>query len=177
MTNYTELKRKADNGDTMAQLNLAQAYFSGDVTGSSELGSGMHYMEMAANSGNTTIQHMYASMLSKLGLEDQAFAWYEKAANRNHAESQAKLALCYFSGAGTSKNDRLALMWAQKAFANGDENEACFILGVLHLQGKVVKTDGVQAYKMFKKAALNGHDDAFDAMVKLEREFPQLTKL
>ncbi len=177
MQNYNELKRKADSGDTMAQLNLAQAYFNGDVSGSTELSNGMKYMAMAASSGNSTIQHMYASMLSNLSMDNEAFIWYEKAAKNNNPDSQAKLSLCYFTGTGTSKNDQLALKWAKNAMDNGEEKESGFILGVLYLQGKVVKTDAVQAYRMFKKSALLGNDDAFDAMVDLEKHFPQLKKL
>ena len=177
MQNYNELKRKADNGDTMAQLNLAEAYFNGEVTGSAELGNGMKYMAMAASSGNSTIQHMYASMLSNLSMDNEAFIWYEKAANNKNPESQAKLSWCYFTGTGTSKNDKLAFKWAQNAMNNGEKKESCFILGVLYLQGKVVKPDVVQAYKMFKISDAQGNDDAFDAMLKLRAQFPELKSL
>ena len=177
MQNYDELKHKADNGDTLAQLNLAEAYFNGDVSGSPELGNGMHYMGMAASSGNAKIQHMYASMLAKLGLEEQAFMWYEKAALNDCPESQAKLSLCYYNGTCTSKNDKLALKWAQQAYKNGDKIESCYVLGFLYLEGNVVRSDAVQAYKMFKEAAMNGDEDSINIIRKLDEQFPQLRRM
>lgn len=177
MQNYNELKRKADGGDIMAQLTMAEAYFNGDVNGTPELSNGLKYMGMAASSGNPAVQHMYASMLSNLSMDNEAFVWYKKAASNNNPESQSKLSWCYFTGTGTGKDDKLAFTWAEKAIKNGEEKESCFILGVLYLQGKAVKSDAVQAYKMFKKSAAQGNRDALDAIAKLEAQIPQLKKM
>lgn len=51
------------------------------------------------------------------------------------------------------------------------------ILGVLYLQGKVVKTDAIKAYKMLKMALQNGNELADNMVKQMELQFPQLKNL
>ena len=177
MKNYREMIRKANGGDSIAQLNLAYAYFNGEVNGFQEIGEGLKYLEMAAKKGNPEIQRMYANFLADAGLDNEAFEWFEKAASQGDVESQVKLASSYFVGSGVEKNDKEAFLWAQKAFDNGDRDQACCLLGILYLQGKAVSTDALAAYRLFKIGAENGNEQANDFKKQMEAEYPQLKKM
>lgn len=175
--NFKELIAKADRGDLSAQLELALAYFEGEVNGETQLSEGCKYLDMAASGGNPKVQCVCAGVYKAAGFHSIAFGWYKKSAEKGHAESQAMLANYYFTGEAGKKDDLEALRWAEKAYNGGEYKESCMILGVLYLQGKVVKADGIKAYKMFKKAMQNGNELAEDMVKKMEMQFPQLRKL
>lgn len=175
-TDFKELKRKADSGDVISQMDLALSYLQGDVNGYSELSEGIKYMEMAASSGIPKIQCICADAYNSAGMYQPAFSWYQKAAEQGDAQSQAMLAKYYFAGAGTEKNDAKAFNLAKMAYQNGDRSESCVVMGILYLQGKVVSSDGLQAYKMFKLASQSGNEEATEFKLKMEAEFPELKR-
>ena len=174
---FQELIAKANQGDLSAQWELAIAYFEGEVNGEPQISEGCKYLDMAANSGNPEVQCLCANVYKAAGFHSMAFGWYEKAAEQGHAESQAMLANYYFSGGAGKKDDLKALYWAEKAYNAGEYKESCIILGVLYLQGKVVETDGITAYKMLKMALQNGNELAEDMVKQMELQFPQLKNL
>ena len=174
---YIEMIKRADSGDVVAQLELAMAYFEGEVNGESELSQGLSYMKKAAESGNDKIENMYAEMLHTMGLIHEAFIWYERAAKHGNVDSQVKLAQDYFAGTVREKNTQEALYWAKKAFDAGELQESPLILGTLYIQKDNVKEEEVIcAYKLFKLAEANGNETARDFRIKMEELVPELKK-
>ena len=55
---------------------------------------------------------------------EQAFYWYQRAAEQNHAEAQNNLAARYATGTGVVKNIDLAKYWYQRAAKQGNANAA-----------------------------------------------------
>ncbi len=50
----------------------------------------------------------------------QAFAWYQKAAEQGNAGAQNNLGLMYYNGKGVEQDYIKALEWYQKAAEQGD---------------------------------------------------------
>lgn len=76
-----------------------------------------------AENGDTRAQHAIGRLYEKgRGVErdfGQAFIWYQKAAEKNHADSQYRLAVGYAYGLGVKRNETVALSWLRKAANNG----------------------------------------------------------
>ncbi len=56
-----------------------------------------------------------------------AFYWFKQAAMQGDSRAQRRLAICYFRGIGTKKNDDEGLKWLTSAAEAGD-HEAIKIL-------------------------------------------------
>lgn len=52
--------------------------------------------------------------------DQEAFVWYEKAAQQGDNFGQANLGYCYETGIGTTKNIQQAIVWYQKAAQQGN---------------------------------------------------------
>ena len=163
-----KLIEKANSGDVVALVELAQAYFKGEVNGYPESGKGMECVEKAARLGSPSVQNFCASLYKELGLHKKAFEWYMEAAKQNHPESQALVASYYFSGEGVDKDDKRAFEWAQKAHENGEKNVAPTLLGGMYIQGTVVESSYSKAYELFCIGAKNGNELAIQYKKQLE---------
>ena len=51
----------------------------------------------------------------------EAFKWFRRAAEQNHAGAQHVLGLCYAEGEGVSQDRQEALKWLRKSAAQGYE--------------------------------------------------------
>ncbi|MXQ72312.1 tetratricopeptide repeat protein, partial [Aeromonas caviae] len=91
--------------------------------------------------------------------DQQAIAWYRKAAERGDAAAQASLGLMYERGQGVTRDARQAVAWYRKAAERGDA-QAQARLGHMYDQGRGVVQDHQQAYAWLSVAAANGEADA-----------------
>ena len=179
---YLDMKRDADNGDVIAQVKLATAYVGGEVDGEPNLSKGLEYMQMAAESNNDAVQHMYAVMLEKIGLTQQSMEWHKRAAHNGNLDSQAKLAKEYYitgyMGVDKENNYTQALYWAEKAFAKGELKESPLIIAVLQFEKEDVTTDdAIYAYKLIKIAEAAGNESATVIKEKVEKTVPQIKEI
>jgi TPR repeat protein len=89
--------------------------------------------------------------------KDQAEAvkWYRNAAEKNHAQAQFKLAVCYINGLGVARGVAEAVKWYRKA-AEQNYALAQYSLGWCYAQGHGVAQDYVEAVKWLRKAADQG---------------------
>ena len=80
-----------------------------------------------AKAGNTQAQYIYALRHTRYAPTDLqinpdpavAFEWMSKAAENRHPRAMAVLALYYFNGIGTAKDEAKSREWAQKAAEKG----------------------------------------------------------
>ena len=101
--------------------------------------------------------------------DDEAFRWFQKAAERGNAEAQCNLANTYLRGEGNvAQNYPEAFKWYKKAaeqgFALGE-----FELANMYMSGQGAPQDFIEAAKWYRKAADQGHfnQDAVNAMGRL----------
>ena len=89
----------------------------------------------------------------------EAFLCFRKAAQQGFATAQFCLAVCYFNGHGTDRDEAAALPWLRQAAAQGDAN-AEFTLGLAYSLGRGVAPDAVFATQWLEQAAAHGHPEA-----------------
>lgn len=82
-----------------------------------------------------------------------AFKNFLIAAKEGHADSQFNVGLMYEKGIGTTKNEKEALIWYNKAAEQGNPG-AQFNLGVLYENGIGTPIDYAKANKWYRKAAV-----------------------
>lgn len=89
------LSQEAESGSTVAQYQLAQAYFAGDITNIDEL-AGIQWLTKAALNGVASAQfdlaerHLTGSVVPKD--EVKAEMWFGRAAKNGHVEAKQKAA-------------------------------------------------------------------------------------
>lgn len=117
-----------------------------------------------AREGNADAQFrlavLYEQGLAAGGIrEEEAFMWYEKAAQRKHREAAFHVGNAYKTGRGTRHDESLAVYWWQRAAAMGSA-DAQFSLALQYYRGWGVAQDKDKASQYFNLAARNGHGQA-----------------
>lgn len=111
-------KSAAEKGDAMAALRLSHLYFSGNGVEKDDA-EAARLMKLAADGEIPVASHYYADMLfaghgvAKDG--EKAFEYYKKGAESGWAESARTLAVHYFQGKVTEKDNVLASKWLHVA--------------------------------------------------------------
>ena len=94
---------------------------------------------------------------------EEAFFWFKKAADKNHANACEWCGHCYENGYGTEKDYTKAVSYYNKAIDLGNI-DAMFDLGTCYYYGHGVNKDYRIAFSWFKKAADKNHADACNWM-------------
>jgi TPR repeat protein len=158
----TTLEAKAEQGDTAAQVMLAQRYFRND-----DEVNGMKWLRKAAEAGNVDAQNLlgfhYAKDPSTPDHVKQARTWYLKAFDQGSGVAAQNLCLLYtepmeltkgvdppgslpLAPVTASKADVAeAFTWCGKG-ANAGMPTAEYLFGLLYAHGGGVKPDYEQAY-------------------------------
>ena len=89
----------------------------------------------------------------------EAFLCFSRAAQQGFATAQFCLAVCYFNGHGTARDEAAALPWLRQAAVQGDAN-AEFTLGLAYSLGRGVAPDAILASQWLQQAAAHGHPEA-----------------
>ena len=89
----------------------------------------------------------------------EAFLCFSRAAQQGFATAQFCLAVCYFNGHGTTRDEAAALPWLRAAADQGDAN-AEFTLGLAYSLGRGVTPDPALSLQWMHKAAAHGHTEA-----------------
>jgi len=155
----TELKSKAEDGDTQAQLALAKAYHLGEGVPKDD-DQAVHWWEKAAEHGDASAQiNLAGAYQVGAGVPKNyaaALRWYTKAAEQGNADGQAALGGLYHLGQGVPKDDAEAVRWWKKAAEQGNV-EAEGNLGTAYGLGVGVPKDEVESVRWHTKAADNGN--------------------
>ncbi|CAB3233526.1 unnamed protein product [Arctia plantaginis] len=144
--------------------------------------------EKSAQSGSSTSQdsstddlgEVLNSIENKLGLAAIENGQYQdglnllrSAANRNHAPAMYNLGLCYENGLGVSTNEKMAMEFYRSAAALKHPG-ALYNLGVFYGQGRGgLKIDQETATRLLRLAAVQGQQDAINALKALEDTIPE----
>jgi rhodanese-related sulfurtransferase len=102
--------------------------------------------------------------INRLGIDvkqnlNEAFKWYNKAANQNYGPAINNLANMYESGTGVEKNELKAFELFKKA-AELNVPEAQHSIARMYLEGRGIKKDEKKSNMWLLKSANNGHASA-----------------
>lgn len=106
---------------------------------------------------------MYAQGLGIKKNEEEAVAWYKKAAAQGYSEAQSNLGLMYEFGRGVDVDYELAMKWYLKAAAQGYAL-AQHNIGSMYFNGNGVSKDDDKAFEWYLKAAEQGFALAQNAL-------------
>src|SRR5215469_6548828 len=93
----------------------------------------------------------------------EGIKWLRKAAAKDIAWIQDRLATMYHRGEGTARDDSEAVRWYRIA-AEGHEPRAEYNLAYMYFQGYGVHRDHALAVKLYRRAAEHGHIGAQDSL-------------
>ncbi|MDH3514281.1 MAG: sel1 repeat family protein, partial [Gammaproteobacteria bacterium] len=83
---------------------------------------------------------------------ETAISWYQKAADRGHADSEYRLAVGYAYGMGIARDEAKALSWLRRA-ANHGQKRAQKVLAQAYKEGRLgLAADPEQAQYWYDKA-------------------------
>ncbi|MCQ0987380.1 tetratricopeptide repeat protein [Jiella marina] len=114
---------------------------------------------LAAKPEDARVQFQFARALDKAKRWDEAFQWYNKAAEQDHAAAFNNLGTLYRDGDGVAQDYTKALEAFEKAAALGDVN-AQNQMGRFYQFGWGVDTNDREAAKWYLFAAKNGNATA-----------------
>ena len=84
--------------------------------------------------------------------EQQAIAWFRKAAEQGHVKAQNNLANRYFLGKGVKKDYKQAFYWWNEAAKDDESEEALYMLAKCYENGLGVQKDVLQALLFYQRA-------------------------
>jgi TPR repeat protein len=119
------LYRKAQAGNSDAQVDVGLAYYSGQGA-PQDYAEALKWFRKAADAGNpwgmNNVGSMYEDGYGGLQRDAaQAVAWYRKGVDAGNARSMTLLGLMYEYGRGVTKNETLAVQWYRRAADAGDD--------------------------------------------------------
>ncbi|CAA0078558.1 Secretory immunoglobulin A-binding protein EsiB [BD1-7 clade bacterium] len=89
----------------------------------------------------------------------EAFSWYQKAANGGYMPAQFTMGTLYDTGEGVKRDLAQAFKW-YKTVANQGEGAAAYNVAVMYESGEGVAKDPQQAYVWYSIAGIMGYKDA-----------------
>ena len=153
------LKTAAEQGDSLAQLNLGRLYDKGEGV-SEDDAEAVHWLRKAAEQGLAEAQNYLGYMYNRgEGVtqdHEEAVHWFRKAAEQGLAKAQSNLGSMYYRGEGVAQDYDEAVFWQRKAAEQG-YIQAQDSLGVMYLKGEGVSQDYAKAVFWWRKAAEQGH--------------------
>lgn len=151
----------AQYNNTSDQLNRAKAALHGGRYADAKAG-----FERLAQAGNPDAQ-FYLGRMAAGGMGGPkdiaaATAWFRRAAEQGHAESQARLGSHYFLGTGgLARSYPEAARWSRLAADQGHGGAAYNLAKLYHKGGEGLAADPAEAQKWGKIAIAKGFPDPF----------------
>lgn len=147
MDSISELVERAEGGDSIAQLSLAEAYRFGRGTPQNQEQAIKWYIK-AAEQGNVEAQASLGTLFEYSGQDKEAVRWYRLAAEQGHSDAQLGLGLAYEEGRGVSQDYKKAAEWFQKA-VDGENDLAKMNLAFAYHLGQGVPQDFDKAEELY----------------------------
>lgn len=127
-------------------------------------------VRVLARRGNAAAQNCLANCyLEGIGVEEdyeEAFIWYQKAAEQGYVEALFGLGLCYVDGMGVEEDEEEAVKWFRMAAELGNADGQNW-LAYCYEKGLGVDRNEEEAVRWYRKAAKQGQEGAQQALVKL----------
>lgn len=157
------LINKAEQGDPLAQYNLAEKYYDGEGVCQDTL-QAVYWYKKAAAQGNLDAQYSLGWCYKNgEGVSTNFYLaneWLKKAAERGHAKAQNCLGHSYNDGEGVSKDIRMAMYWWEKAAQQGLEDAQASLGISYYLHDKNFS----KAAYWLEKAIRQGNEQAIKAI-------------
>ncbi len=158
----TELQAQAEKGSPLAQLELGDAYFSGNGVPTDHT-EAVRWFRKAAEQGLDTAQLFlgvaYAGGDGIAQDMSEATKWIRKAAEQGEPAAQYRLGFAYDNGITVPKDPIEAVKWYRKAADQGNA-DGQFELGRAYGGGMGVSNNLSEAAAWTRKAANQGHAEA-----------------
>ena len=168
----SELRKKAKEGDALAQMDLGFMYENGRGVAQS-YAEAVNWYRKAADQGNASAQNdlgfMYENGRGVALSYAEAANWYRKAADQGNAHAQRNLGIMYEIGRGVPQSYAEAVNWYRKAADQGYEM-AQYNLGFMYENGSGVPQSDNEAANWYRKAADQGNEYAKSALVRLSKK-------
>ena len=101
---------------------------------------------------------------------DEAYGWYERAAQEGSGDGMVRLGDMYFQGRGVDKNADEAVYWYQEAVRENND-EGMLALGWMYADGEGVKQDPKRAAELIFESLELGNPDALKEMTENAKEW------
>lgn len=136
-----------------------RAFRAGDLVAASTL------LRRAADAGHAPSQVLLAGILDQAEFDEEAVAWYRKAAGQGNADGEYGLGTMYMSGEGVKADPAEAYRWFTRAADRGHEL-ATVALANATLKGPKGEPapDAARAAEWLQKAAAFDHLASLDAL-------------
>lgn len=145
-----------------------QAYRRGDVV------AAMASLRRAADAGHAPAQVMLAGILDQAEFDEDAVAYYRKAADQGNADGQYGMGTMYLAGEGVKRDAAQGYFWLTRAADNDGHARAILALATAHIRaqkGEIAEgPDKARAAEWLRKAADFNDQEALDALAKAYRE-------
>lgn len=151
-------KKLAEQGNTVAQGQLAWMYTKGNGVSQDYTKAAYWYRKAAAHGFAEAQYNLGAMYYHGRGVPHdytEALHWYEKAAEQGVASAQASLGTMYDDGHGVAQNYAKAVRWYSIAAERGLAAAQVHI-GLMYYDGHGVSQDYATAVRWFHKAAEQG---------------------
>ena len=156
------LKSKAENGDAVAQYDLAARYADGRGF-DRDPASALQWFEKAAAQGQAQAEYrlgvIYEKGVGAARDARRARDHYEKAASRGHVRAMHNLAVLEAEGVDGKPDYASAAQWFRRAAEYG-VRDSQFNLAILYARGMGLTQNMGQSYVWFAAAADQGDSDA-----------------
>lgn len=171
---HSYLTLAAQEGSTLAALDLAYAYLNGANGFEHNDQQARDYFSQAQQQGSIEAQTQLAILLldGRGGGVDhaQAFAYLQHATEQDNALAITHLARCYEQGLGVGEDMQQALVLYQQAMQMG-EAQAFYHMGRLTAQGHGVVRNLEQAVNYLNQAKNLGYAKAAQLIASLQQEY------
>lgn len=168
----SDLVGRAEKGDAVAQLELAEIYAKGEGVAKDQ-GAATQWILKAATQGDVRAQvmlgHRYLKGEGVPKNADEAVKWFSTAAELGSGEAQMALGVIYLAGKGVKRSSADAAKWFMMSAEQGNPAAQCQI-GRMHMTGAGISLDVIEAYKWSYLAAAQGDAAAKNIIVVLKRK-------
>ncbi len=139
----------AERNDVASQLKTAELFFTGEGVKKNELNAIAWYKKAAAQKSAQAMQKL--AQIFEKNKDEEAKYWWIKLAESGDAIGEYKTALLYIKSPDlTKRNNGILLL---KKAAEKKFTKAEYFLGVLLIEGKLLKKDDNRGYQLLKQAA------------------------
>ncbi|HKS38408.1 MAG TPA: tetratricopeptide repeat protein, partial [Verrucomicrobiae bacterium] len=170
VANRDETRRKAEQGDALAQNLLGELCLKGQGV-PQDFKTAAEWFRKSADQSHPPAEFNLGTLYEAgQGVPfdyARAAEWYRKSAEHGYAAAQYSLAVMYVYARGVERNDTEALKWLGLAARQG-EPMAAYAMGERCRSGTGVPQDLPEAYKWFDIAAKQNVADAANALKEIQ---------
>ncbi len=159
---FSQLKIKAQSGDSYAQASLGYCYLFGYDTQINHT-EAVKWLELSSKDGNPAGEYRLAyCYYNGFGVNvsyEKAVRLYKSAAEKGIVVAMSNLGLCYYLGKGTPQSYEEAVKWYYLAAVSKHE-VAQYNLAGCYAKGLGVPKSDTQAFLWYKRSAEKGYSPA-----------------